>query len=121
MFTNLPNGLVTNVKLHRKKSWIMISRELGDKSQAPQVFATTKSNFHNNNFRNNWGQKWNTRCFCKNAHKFVHGLVVDAKLQRKKFPETQKTFVRMLTNLLHNLVVDAKLQRKKFLKHKKLL
>jgi hypothetical protein len=45
MFTNLPNGLVANVKLHRKKSWIMVSRELGDKSEAPQVFASYKVKF----------------------------------------------------------------------------
>jgi hypothetical protein len=37
MLTNLPNGLVTNAKLRRKKSWIMISKELGDKNETPHV------------------------------------------------------------------------------------
>ncbi len=37
MLTNLPNGLVTNAKLQRKLSWIMISKKVGDKNETPHV------------------------------------------------------------------------------------
>ncbi len=33
----MPNGLVVDAKLERKKLWIIISREFGEKNETPQV------------------------------------------------------------------------------------
>ncbi len=37
MLTNMPNGLIVDAKLEKKNSWIIVSRELGNKSEASHV------------------------------------------------------------------------------------
>jgi hypothetical protein len=74
MFTNLPNGLVTNAKLQRKK-------------------------FMNNDFKRAQGQKWSTTSFCKNVHKSIPWLGDKCKDAENTIPKTKEVFARMFTNL----------------------
>ncbi len=71
-------------KLQRKKFWIMILGKLRDKNEAPQAFAKLqRKNTLNNDFRKAWRQKWSTTSFYTMLTNIPNGFVVYAKLESK--------------------------------------